>query len=135
MGSSTSAGNLMVCAVVYNSTTSSVSSVTDSAGNSYVKAVGPVTSSSGVLADWRLEIWYKENMNGGSSFSATATFNATYNAYKRISCHEYSGIALSGALDQAAGQSGSSSTGNIGPVLEATQPVSLPLVVSGKWRL
>jgi hypothetical protein len=85
-----SSANLMVCWIYYNSSTQSVSSLSDSGSNTYTKAVGPTTGS-GTLASWRQEIWYAYNITGAGTFSVTATFSGTFNAEKEISCHEYSG--------------------------------------------
>ncbi|KYG66998.1 hypothetical protein AZI86_08225 [Bdellovibrio bacteriovorus] len=114
--SSLTAGNLMVCAIVYNSNSIQVTSVSDTAGNSYAKAVGPVTSPSGLMADWRAEVWYKENLATGTSVTVSANFGSTFNAYKRISCHEYAGIKTSGALDQSTSAVGTTSIGSVGPI-------------------
>ena len=96
--SQVSSGNLIITWVSYNSTSQSVSSVTDNKGNNYVKAVGPTTGS-GALSGWRQELWYARNVVGGSALSVSANFNATFNAQKSITAHEYSGLDPASPLD------------------------------------
>ena len=86
-----SAGNLIVVRVFYNSASRTVASVTDTKNNSYAKAVGPTTGA-GTMAAWRQENWYARNVAGGTGLNVTANFDATFNAEKSISAHEYSGL-------------------------------------------
>jgi hypothetical protein len=98
-GSSAGSFNIMICWLSYNSATESISSISDTLGNTYSKAVGPLTGT-GSIANYRQEIWYAANTNGGSGLNVTATFSSTFNASKDISCHEYSGAATSSPIDQ-----------------------------------
>jgi len=97
------AGNLIVVRVFYNSSARTVSSVTDTKGNSYAKAVGPTTGV-GTMAGWRMEIWYAKNVVGGTGFNVTATFDASFNAEKSIAAHEYSGLDTIAPLDVTSAQ-------------------------------
>jgi hypothetical protein len=111
-----SAGNLMVVWIWYRSNTQRVadppSGVTDSASNSYVKAVGP-TPGVGMLAGWQQEIWYAKNINSGTNLTVTATFTGAFPAEKRISAHEYSGADGSEPLDKSLGNADSTSNASI----------------------
>jgi hypothetical protein len=84
-------GNLMVVWIWYASKVQQVSSVTDSKNNSYQLAAGPKTGISGMSANNRQEIWYANNITGGSSISITAIFSADFSGEKVICAHEYSG--------------------------------------------
>ncbi|MBI2669679.1 MAG: hypothetical protein HYX20_00820 [Candidatus Yanofskybacteria bacterium] len=108
--------NLMVVWVWYNSSTQSVSSITDTAGNTYAKAVGP-TVGSGVLASWSQEIWYAKNIVGGTAFNVTATFSGIFNGRKSITAHEYSGADLSTPLDITAFATGTSADASSGAAI------------------
>ncbi|MBK7842833.1 MAG: hypothetical protein IPJ71_03925 [Bdellovibrionales bacterium] len=104
--SSTNQSNLLICWLSYNSATESVSSISDTHGNTYAKAAGPLTGT-GSIAGYRQEIWYAANINGGSGLDVTATLSSTFNASKDISCHEYSGAATSSPIDQVVETTGS----------------------------
>jgi len=93
--------HLMVVWVWYDSSTQSVTTVTDTAGNAYVRAVGPTTGT-GMMAAWRQEIWYAKNTAGASGVSVKATFSGTFNAEKAITAHEYAGADTTAPLDQTA---------------------------------
>ena len=73
------AGNLNVVSVMWGDTTSSVSSVTDSKGNSYALALGPspVTGSSST-------IYYAKNIAAGSN-TVTVNFNPSA-AFPNVTC-------------------------------------------------
>ena len=101
------AGNLNVVEVGWNDTTSSVSSVTDSRGNSYALAVGP-TRGTGLSQS----IYYAKNIVGGSN-TVTVTFSKAA-AVVDIRALEYSGLDTGNPLDVTAGASGTGTTGNSG---------------------
>ena len=100
------AGNLNIVVVGWNDTTSSVQSVTDSLGNVYALAAGPITGT-----DERQAIYYAPGIKGGSN-QVTVTFNQSA-AYPDIRVLEYSGV---GAPDKSIGASGNSSTSSSGSV-------------------
>src|SRR5262249_60802853 len=81
------AGNLNVVAVGWNDTTAQVSSVTDSKGNVYARAVGPVTLS-GTLSQ---SIYYAKNIGTAAAGSnkVTVAFSQAA-AYPDIRILEYS---------------------------------------------
>ncbi len=101
------AGNLNVVEVGWNDTTSSVSSVTDSRGNSYVLAVGP-TRGTGLSQS----IYYAKNIVGGTN-TVTVTFNKAA-AVVDVRALEYSGLDTANPLDVTAGAAGTGTTGNSG---------------------
>ncbi|HET7213288.1 MAG TPA: IPT/TIG domain-containing protein [Terriglobia bacterium] len=107
--SSQKAGNLNMVVVGWNDTTSAVSSVTDSLGNSYILAVGPTTASGA-----RQSIYYAKNIKGGSN-TVTVTFSQAA-AYPDIRILEYSGASTTSPVDVAAAAVGSSTTASCGPV-------------------
>jgi hypothetical protein len=107
------AGNLIVVAIGWSNSTSSVSSVTDTGGNTYTRAVGP-TAVSGVESH---SIYYAKNIVAAAAGANTVT--VTFNAatwYPDIRIAEYSGIDTVSPLDATAGASGNSATSNSGSV-------------------
>ena len=100
-------GNLNIVAVGWNDTTSTVSSVSDSRGNTYSQA-GTTISGTGL----RQAIYYAKNIAGGSN-TVTVVFNQAA-AYVDVRILEYSGLDTSSPLDVTAGAAGSSSSPNSG---------------------
>ncbi len=101
------AGNLNVVVVGWNDTASSVSSIVDSQGNTYTRALGPTTGTA--LSQ---SIYYAKNIAGGSN-TVTVTFNQAA-AYPDVRVLEYSGADKTNPLDVTAGASGTGLTGNSG---------------------
>ena len=101
------AGNLNVVEVGWNDTSSSVNTVTDSKGNSYVLAVGP-TSGTGL----RQSIYYSKNIVGGSN-TVTVTFSKAAAAVD-VRILEYSGLDRVSPLDVTAAAAGSGTSANSG---------------------
>src|SRR6266403_2241207 len=101
------AGNLNIVVVGWGDTTSSISSITDTQGNTYTPAVGP-TSTTGL----QQSIYYAKNIIGGSN-KVTVTFNQAA-AYPDVRVLEYSGADTTNPLDVTAGASGTWLTGNSG---------------------
>jgi hypothetical protein len=95
------AGNLNVVVVGWNDTTSTVSSVTDSRGNTYAQA-GTTVTGSGL----RQAIFYAKNIAGGSN-TVTVVFNQAA-AFVDVRILEYSGLDTSSPLDVTAGAAGTS---------------------------
>ena len=98
------AGDLNVVAVGWNDTTSTISSVKDSAGNSYSVAIGPTTGTG-----MRQSIYYAANIAGGTN-TVTVTFSQAA-AFPDVRILEYRGVT---ALDVTAGASGSSTSASSG---------------------
>ncbi len=105
------AGDLNVVVVGWNDSTATVGTVTDSSGNVYQLAVGP-TLYSGVATQ---AIYYATNIVSAAAGANTVTvsFNGTA-SYPDIRILEYSGIAVSGALDVTAAATGNSSSASSG---------------------
>ena len=101
------AGDLNLVAVMWGDTTSTVSSVTDSRGNSYALAVGP-TKATGLSS----AIYYARNIAGGSN-TVTVKFNQSA-AYPNVNVLEYSGLDTVNPLDVSASATGSGTTANSG---------------------
>lgn len=113
--SNTTTGNSILCSIAYPAASASVSSVADTAGNSYSKATSHATVQN---AGSYIEIWYKSNITGGSGVKVTATMSTAIGGYGvELSCHEYSGLVTSSALDQSAFNNGASAGAvSMGPV-------------------
>jgi hypothetical protein len=101
------AGDLNIVAVGWGDTTSVVSSVTDTRGNTYSPAVG-TTSGTGL----RQVIYYAKNIAGGSN-TVTVTFNQGP-TYPDVRILEYSGLDTSSPLDVTAAAAGTGTTANSG---------------------
>jgi hypothetical protein len=106
------AGNLNVVVVGWNDTTASVTSVTDSKGNMYTRAVGP-TKRTGKATQ---SIYFAPNIVAATANtnSVTVRFNVAA-AYPDIRIVEYSGLDPNPLLG-GVGASGSSNMTNSGPL-------------------
>jgi hypothetical protein len=104
-----SAGNLNVVAVGWNDTTSTVTGVSDTRGNTYTLAIGP-TSGTGL----RQSIYYARNIAAGSN-TVTVTFNQAA-VYVDVRVLEYSGLDTATPLDKVAGAAGSGTAASSGAV-------------------
>jgi len=101
------AGNLNIVAVGWADTTSSISSVVDSKGNIYTRAVGPTTNT-GV----QQSIYYAKNIAGGAN-KVKVTFNQAA-AYPDVRILEYSGLDPTSPLDVTAAAAGSGTNASSG---------------------
>ncbi len=107
------AGNLNVVVVGWNDTTRTVTNVTDSRGNTYVRAVGP-TAVSGALSQ---SIYYAKNIVGAAAGANVVTVQFSASAYyPDIRVLEYSGLDLTNPLDVTAAATGSTATSSSGAV-------------------
>ncbi len=86
-------GNLNIVAVGWNDTTSTVSGITDTRGNTYVLAIGPTTGTG-----LRQSIYYAKNIVAGSN-TVTVTFSKAA-AFVDVRVLEYSGLDTANPLDQ-----------------------------------
>ncbi len=93
------AGNLNIVAVGWNDTTSTVSSITDTRGNSYTQA-GTTTTGTGM----RQAIYYARNIAAGSNTVTVAFSQAA--AFVDVRVLEYSGLDTANPLDVTAVASG-----------------------------
>ncbi|HYL94985.1 MAG TPA: IPT/TIG domain-containing protein, partial [Terriglobales bacterium] len=103
------AGNLNIVVVGWNDTTSTVSSVVDSLGNTYSLAAAPAHASGATQS-----IYYAKNIKAGSN-TVTVNFSQAA-AYPDIRVLEYSGASTTSPVDLTAAAVGSSTTASCGPV-------------------
>ena len=104
------AGDLNVVIVGWNDTTATVQSVTDSTGNTYTLAVGPITGTG-----LRESIYYSKNILSSASNTVTVTFSQAATK-PDVRILEYSGVDTSNPLDVSAGASGNSYVADSGYV-------------------
>lgn len=103
---SVTAGNLLFAITWQYSASNTCSTVTDTQGNTWVSALGPIRGSTSG-ADPCIYVWYAANAKAGAT-TATATWSGS--AKIGILIGEVSGLANGGALDQAFGQAQSPTT-------------------------
>jgi len=113
------AGNFNVAIIGWNDSTANVQSVSDSAGNTYALAAGPITGT-----NLRQSIYYAKNIVGGSN-SVTVQFNQAASK-PDLRILEYSGVATTNPLDVTTQASGS---GNIADSGFATSTVPNVLII------
>jgi hypothetical protein len=107
-----SAGNTNIVAIGWNSTTETINSVSDSAGNVY-QIAAPIARRGGLSQT----IYYAKNIKaaGAGSNTVTVQFSSAV-PYPDIRNAEYSGLDPTSALDTTASSSGSSSTATSGNI-------------------
>jgi hypothetical protein len=105
--SAQTAGNLNIVVVGWNDTASGVSSVTDSNGNTYTRAIGPTAGTALTQS-----IYYAKNVAAGSN-TVTVTFNKTA-IYPDVRVLEYSGADTANPLDVTAAAVGTGLAANSG---------------------
>jgi fibronectin type 3 domain-containing protein len=109
--SAQTAGNFNVVAVGWNDTVAQVVSVTDSAGNTYVRAIGPTTRA-GLGSQ---SIYYAASIAPAAAGANTVTVTFTVPAvYVDLRIAEYRGIDNNNPVDVAIGAGGSGATTNSG---------------------
>jgi len=102
------AGNLLVVIAGWNDSTASISSVTDSRGDTFALAIGP-TRRTGALSQ---SIYYAKNIVGGGN-TVTVRFSRAA-AFADIRVLEYAGLDPVAPFDSAAAASGSSGLADTG---------------------
>lgn len=97
-GFANTAGNAIVVGIRFwdNDGGKSVSSVTDSSGNTYARIGTPLTQGSGT----EMDVWMALDIASSGSNVVTATFSHGV-AYRAVMAHQYSGFATSGTLFDA----------------------------------
>lgn len=108
------AGNLNVVIIGWDDATTTVQSVTDSAGNTYTLAFNP-TVGIGISQ----AIYYAKNINAAVSNTVTVTFNAPAQS-PDVRILEYSGLDTVTPLDTGAGNSGTGTALDSGPITTST---------------
>ncbi|MGH9356953.1 MAG: choice-of-anchor D domain-containing protein, partial [Terriglobia bacterium] len=115
------AGDLNVVIVGWNDSTATVSSVSDSSGNTYARAAGPTTLS-GSLSQ---SIYYAKNIASAAAGANAVTVRfSTAATNPDIRILEYSGADPNNPVDVTAASSGNSSTSNSGAAT-TTSPADL----------
>ncbi len=107
------AGDLNVVIVGWNDTTATLKSITDTKGNTYVLATGPVTISGSLTQS----IYYAKNIVAAAA--GTNTVSVTFSTaaiYPDIRILEYSGLDTNNPLDGGTGATGSATTTDSGAV-------------------
>ena len=108
-------GDLNIVVVGWFDTTSTVSSVVDSRGNTYSLAIGP--TSGNVIQQ---SIYYAKNILAGNN-TVTANISQSVN-HLGMWVFEYSGIAPTGVVDREASQQAPSATQSLStPTITTTQ--------------
>ena len=100
------AGDTNIIAIGWNNTTSTITAVTDTAGNTY-QAATPTTRGTGISQ----AIYYAPNIKAApaATNTVTVTFN-TATPYVDIRATEYSGLATTNPLDLTTSATGTSTT-------------------------
>ncbi len=106
------AGDTNIVAIGWNNATSNITSVTDSAGNTYQLAV-PTARGAGLSQ----AIYYAKNIKAAAAGTNTLTVNFnTATPYVDIRATEYSGLDANSPFDIGASASGTGTTANSGNV-------------------
>jgi fibronectin type 3 domain-containing protein len=125
--SAQTAGDLNVVMVGWSDSSSTVQSISDSKGNTYVAAIGPTVSSGNASQI----LYYAKNIRGATAGSntVTVTFSATVD-FPEVRILEYSGIDPVNPFDVGVGASGVSVAQNSGPL---TTTNANDLLVAGNY--
>jgi hypothetical protein len=116
------AGDTNVVAIGWENATTTISSVVDTAGNTY-QVAAPVTRGTGISQ----AIYYAKNITGGTP-TVTVTFSAA-SAFPDLRIMEYSGLDTTAPLHTSVSSTGNATTSNSG-LLDTTVPTTL-LVAAG----
>jgi hypothetical protein len=103
-----SAGDLLVVLAGWNDTTATVTSVSDTRGDSFALAIGPTRQGTALSQS----IYFASNISGGSNTVTVRFSPAAISVDVRVL--EYSGLDGAAPLDSAIGASGSGATANSG---------------------
>jgi hypothetical protein len=114
--SNNTAGNLIVVSSGWQVQSGTVTAaVSDSQGNLYATAVGPIVNLNGSFGPFWNQIWYAKNIKGGANTVTITYSSALTNAGADIEIHEYSGLDTISPLDVTASSVGISSSPTSGP--------------------
>jgi hypothetical protein len=110
--SNTTTGNTIICMTEAIDYANTVSSVTDSQGDTFQHAV----TNSNANGGWEDEIWYASNITGGSNVTITGNWTNADSSWFGLICNEYAGLLTSNALDQTAIYQSNAARALLGPV-------------------
>jgi hypothetical protein len=111
LGKAVAAGDLIVVAIGWFDTTGVIDSVTDTAGNTYRLAIGPIT----LGADLTQSLYYASGVAASPNDAVTVKF-ATNAAGPDLRVVEYSGADPASPLDQTVNGSGNGTAATTGSV-------------------
>ena len=112
--SAQTAGNLNVVIVGWSDSTATVSTVTDTKGNVYTLAVGPIVVPGAVSQS----IYYAKNIAGAAAGGNTVTVRfSTTASYPDVRILEYNGLDVNTPLDGGMGAVGSAATSDSGALV------------------
>ena len=115
-GANLGAGDLIAVWIYWHQPAArTISAVTDTAGNTYQRAIGP-TAGIGTLVGFQQDIWYAKNINAGANVKVTATFSGAFSGEKSIAAFEYTGLDKADPLDKTSVATGSGVNASVGPV-------------------
>jgi hypothetical protein len=112
-------GDLIALAIGWADTTMSVTSVADTAGNTYTRAIGPTIYS----PDLSQLIYYAAGIKLAATNKLTVTMNANVDSLD-LRAAEFAGLSASGPLDKTAASSGKGAAASSGAVT-TTYPYEL----------
>jgi len=105
-----------------------ITSVTDSYGNTYTKAVGDAGTTA-------LSIWHAKNITGGASHTITINWNLVTTSKVSYAGQESSGLNTTAPLDVTASSSTGSPSATISSgTTAATSMASELVIVAGSWQ-
>jgi hypothetical protein len=111
-GAVSTTGNLIVVSVGYDSPAATISSVTDSNGNTYTLAAGPTAWGGG---SYHTATYYAKNITGGgAAITITVNLSAASTTALELFQLEYSGVDTVSPLDQASSAVGTGTVMNSG---------------------
>ena len=121
------AGDTNVIIVMNATSTLDVSSITDSAGNVYVRGTNTINGGTG--ANSMMTIWYASNIATIASNTITVNFNGVP-VNPIVTALEYSGVSITNSVDISQGASGTSTTWSTGA---NTTTNSSDLLIGGEY--
>jgi hypothetical protein len=121
------AGDLNVVIVGWSNSTSTITSVTDTAGNTYTLAVGPTTASNQASQS----IYYARNIAAAAAGNAVTVRFGTAAPFVDLRIAQYHGLDTAAPLDVTA--TGTANSGTTASTSSATTTAAVELVVAGDY--
>jgi hypothetical protein len=107
-GVSATAGNLLVVMIAIANNALTVSSITDTAGNTYTQCSGALIQSQSSVGT--LDIWYAKNILGNATNVVTVNYSALSQFGGSIKVHQYSGADTTSPFETATTGSATAAT-------------------------